>query len=205
MKNMGIMEPSLENDEFGRLLASRFICMCKYTRFSRPSFKTMIDEFGREIEIPGSGDYVRKMLEGSIDGKAAKRMAFLLQNSKPGEVVFNTKYAGEDDIQLSRRDYILESLVNGIIQEVKEVAYFEVRKDDSGRVWFLDSFIKDNYGPEGICLDDLSFEMKEQLFPCMFDVDKEENARVSCDKYNYPGSDEFLKVKEKAHILIMYC
>jgi hypothetical protein len=198
MKNVGIIKPNLENIELGRLLASRFICMSKFKRFSNPSFSREIDMFGREIDIPGRADYVRKMIEVSIDDKAARRMALLLQNSNPGEVVFNTKYEGSDGIQLSRRDYILESLVNGIILEVQEVPYFEVRKDYLGRAWLLDSFIKDNYGLDGICLDGLSLDMKEQLFPCMFDVDKE-NIRVSCDKcYNF-ASDEFLKPKVKMY------
>ena len=83
---MDITKISIENLIYGKLLVSSLPRSITYV-----VEKEFIGKNGLEIEMPGTGEYVRKMISGSYSWRdeLAKEWAYIMQNTEAGQVVFN--------------------------------------------------------------------------------------------------------------------
>ena len=151
---MDITKISIENLIYGKLLVSSLPRSITYV-----VEKEFIGKNGLEIEMHGTGEYVRKMISGSYSWRdeLAKEWAYIMQNTEAGQVVFNG----------SKHNAMINPLI------VVGFKNYVVVKDKKGKI-----LVKKNPMDDWICLDDiLDIELK---WCDMLDNITEESARERC-------------------------
>ena len=154
---MDSVDLSEKNLLYGRLLVSSLPGGITYKKK-----KKTIGKNGLEIELAGTGEYVRKMISGSYSWRdeLAKEWAYIMQNTEAGQVVFNG----------SKHNAMINPLI------VVDFKNYVVVKDKKGKI-----LVKKNPMDDWICLDDiLDIELK---WCDMLDNITEESARKRCKLY----------------------